>query len=369
MMRNDADFLLGPFRNMPVSSAPRWTRCAHTRQVCRAEGAPVLLRSGTALTRILAASRMRSACPSRVGTSLPAAPCLHNRNFNFSSLLCAVGNLEREALPAEAAQRKRFVTRDELMSLAASYRDIDTRRARHPRSMRASACSAVPEPVWMAGKNSSLYMNDMTSRFSLRKAVDVTRTDDASKDWLREAQRQWVQEQLLASSSAANLRDRWVYLMGDSTLRQQLGVLFNELRRQARVGARPHDAPPSDISFEQLKSIARGQARDTGEAIGGAANDSGGGASGGDGGFVQCRTLQQPIDWEYRYPGPSIGSNEMTSAWRLPGANLTITFDWKQCAHPPGLHGPHTMSRAAHAYHNTKGRTAETRTHAQARFS
>ena len=111
----------------------RWTRCAHTRQVCRAEGAPVLLRSGTALTRILAASRMRSACPSRVGTSLPAAPCLHNRNFNFSSLLCAVGNLEREALPAEAAQRKRFVTRDELMSLAANYRDINTRRARHPR--------------------------------------------------------------------------------------------------------------------------------------------------------------------------------------------------------------------------------------------
>ena len=223
---------------------------------------------------------------------------------SFDELLCAVGDLQDES-GAEEAQVNRFATLGELTRMASTHGGAHARQHRH-----ASQCSAVPEPVWtVEDSGKSIRLRDETSRFALRSPVDVTSAPHAVRSMLSE-QRRWINDML---QSGGALRGRWIYFMGDSTMRQDYAYLLNALRRQVRQqhGQETHTSP---LSFDRMKAVARGQLR----------FDEGSNAS-----TSMCHSLQQPSDWEYHYPGPVYGVNEMTTTFRLHDANLTLTFDWK----------------------------------------
>lgn len=205
---------------------------------------------------------------------------------SFRALLCRVGDLEEG--PLEAAQSHRFATFGELAALRATY-------AAGSRPRRSTQCDAIPEPSWSVD-NRSLYFSDATSRFALRTPVDMVNLAPASGNAFDELERHWASRQ--------RLRDRWIYMLGDSTMRQLFGHLVDVLRQRGPEGQ-------AAISFEQLKSMARSEAD---------FNVSG---------VRQCPTLHQPAGWDYRYPGPSFGKNEKTTTLHLPDRNLTLTFDWK----------------------------------------
>ena len=227
---------------------------------------------------------------------------------SFADMLCAYGDLGDES-DVEAAQRERFATLDELKSMSASYASTAAATQRRRRSHYAE-CNAVPEPVWRVDDSrATLQMHDATSRFALPLPVDIA-APRRPGDSLRSEQRRWASE--LLQSSRGALRNRWIYFMGDSTMRQHYGFLLNELHRQSRM--QRTQASHTTISFDKLKAITRGQLRYT---------------EGPNATVSMCRSLRQPMHWEYRYPGPVYGDNEMTTTFRLPTANLTLTFDWK----------------------------------------
>ena len=223
---------------------------------------------------------------------------------SFDELLCAVGDLQGES-EAEAAQCERFATLGELTRMALTYGGADATPRQHRRN---SQCSAVPEPVWSVdGTGKSLRLSDSTSRFALQSPVDVMSAPRADH-WMQSEQRRWIHD-LLQPGGA--LRDRWLYFMGDSTMRQDYSYLLNALRRQVRQNRAQET---SALSFDRMKAVARGQL----------SFDEGPNAS-----ASMCHSLQQPSDWEYHYPGPIYGINERTTTFRLHDANLTLTFDWK----------------------------------------
>ena len=119
------------------------------------------------------------------------------------------------------------------------------------------------------------------------------------------------------------MRDRWIYVAGDSTLRQQFGLILEHLRRHSSL--RLHNRSHDELSFDQLRAVTRGEVRYADAAAMASRSFNGTNESN----LVQCRSIPQPTDWEYRYPGPTIGPNEKTTSMRLREENVTLTFDWK----------------------------------------
>ena len=237
----------------------------------------------------MAAARMVAVAFAVVSTPFfKLSPCVaaaaHLSRFTCSSwesLFAAAGDVEPETA-AEAAMPKRFLTVSELNTLRTSY-------------------ATGPHRLPLAERQA------FTPReCNVHRSLQMT---EANAKHLAETP-------LLASQVVApagtlpglrdRIRGRWIYMYGDSTLRQQAGFLLRHLSTSDTAGTHP-------LSFAKLKECTRGA---LGEDLCGAS----------------CNSVQNTDAWEHSYPGPRLNLNERTTTWQFADDNVTLTFDWKSTA-------------------------------------
>lgn len=209
----------------------------------------------------------------------------------WEELFTAAGDLDDES-PVLQSQGARMLTSEELLE---QERLLATGDAGRPRgsplgSARAAACGAHPQPYWtsLGPRGRWLRYNDTESEYPLQ--VDFRINTNA----------------FVLHSSAQDLsalRDKWVYMYGDSTMRQQCQDLAERLSDIA--------APSSNEEFRKCQQIAC--------PIQGATGYS----------------TTWPLDWEWHYhcgsgsPDPAWNITKTTATWFWQAWNLTLTCDWK----------------------------------------
>jgi hypothetical protein len=224
-------------------------------------------------------------------------------------LLKVVGDLNDET-ELEDAQRTRFLSLDELKSMHEPVRSSQrrTQKLAPPQllesalgrktsqgtppsgtSLSQERCGVSPDPSWsLSSTGHELLYEDRTSAHPMRITIPVMHGE------------RWV----LPGPSHADLeqiRNKWVYFHGESTIRQQCKNFVDQLSKKS--------APTPLLNFTM--NVRYGHAD-------------------------HC-SVEQPHNWEYHYHGTSgvdptwsvFDLNEASGTWFFNETNTTLTCDWK----------------------------------------
>jgi len=194
------------------------------------------------------------------------------------------GNIDETETEVLTAQLSRFLTARETEE--EKQRVINGQagrsRSRPLGSSAAKACGASPSLLsWQSDSDGKIHLE--TSDHPSRLSIPLERTD-ARFDG--------------GSERFSAFRDKWIYMHGDSTLRQQCQA-FVEVVANVSAG---HD---------DFKECMRS---------GGATCPKG----------LSYVHVKQPQDWEFRYGGFTMwGKHGRTLSLYIPSLNTTLTCDWK----------------------------------------
>jgi hypothetical protein len=217
----------------------------------------------------------------KVPESIPGSSAF----LTWSDLFKRSGDLADETETLKA-QQSRFITPAELEHEKGRVMNGEAGRSRtHPLGSAATMnCGASPN-LRLSYSGGQIHYEDTTSTYPT--TVDIPLQTD---------------KQLFEPSSdiLSVFRDKWIYIQGDSTTRQQC---------QHFVGAMLNVS----VDFEDFKDCVR--------------NDG-----------STCpntdlrNNIEQPRDWEFLYKGPGYGANEHTLTMYVRRLNTTLTCDWKMHA-------------------------------------
>lgn len=246
----------------------------------------------------------------------------------FDQELARLGDLEGES-PVERVQPHRFLSVAELQGLSQALHGAGqlTAEGRGAAVVEAARCQVLPEPSWAlggAGFMEELRYRDGSSRHRVAVDVDLRPSNATPHQPLARV----LSLEPSSEELTAVFRDRWVYVHGDSTMRQVCCELVKLLSNVV-------------YSFEEFKNLVRQKVDFVG------APDRNNAA-------MSWCTVEQPKNWEFRHGAcenltwcqcdpverceytcndppcnPNIGVNEMTSQWYFSKLNMTLTFDWK----------------------------------------
>jgi len=198
------------------------------------------------------------------------------------------GSIEETETEVLEAQRSRFLTASETQEEKRRVisGQVGRSRSRPLGSAAAKACGASPSLSWLNYSDGKLQFEDSTSHHPSRLSIPLERTDVRFDG---------------GSERFSALRDKWIYMHGDSTLRQQCqafvevvanisaGKDWKDFRECMRKG-KPDHCPKDGLPYVLVK---------------------------------------HPPKWEFEYHGLLWGQNERTLSLYIPSMNTTLTCDWK----------------------------------------